>query len=154
MQQSKGLQWMHGRSEKAKNEDPTPTLPLDLIGLGTGSTPTGDDVLLGIIVGMSLFEPVDDRARGVLAQLHAGIRETAHARTPLPSAQILLTACDRSFAEPLLALLNSLASSNTPKDNLLERTERVAQLGHHSGLAILAGLVPALDGHSMFHFGA
>ncbi|HDL86105.1 MAG TPA: DUF2877 domain-containing protein [Candidatus Acetothermia bacterium] len=133
-------------------ESKDPMVLLDLIGLGAGSTPTGDDVLLGIIAGMSLFEPVDDRARGVLAQLRVGIRETAHARTPLPSAQMLLSACARSFPAPLLALLEALTSPNTSEDDLRERAEHVARLGHRSGLAITSGLTGSLHTHIMLHF--
>ena len=118
--------------------DPGPLL--DLIGLGAGSTPSGDDVLVGILAGLSLIESVDDQVKEPLAQLRTGIRETARALTPLPSAQMLLAACDLSFAEPLLALIKSLTPEGTSEDDLLKRAERVTQLGHYSGLAILLGL--------------
>ncbi|HHR85759.1 MAG TPA: DUF2877 domain-containing protein [Candidatus Acetothermia bacterium] len=70
-------------------------------------------------------------------------------RTPLPSAQMLHAACDRSFPEPILALLGSLTYEGASKEEILESAERVAQLGHHSGLAILSGLTKSLRVHVM-----
>jgi len=113
---------------------------LDLIGLGGGSTPSGDDVLVGLLAGMSLFEHVDDRTAKNLFSLRSGIRGTLANRTSLSSGQMLLAACDRSFPDPILALLGSLTYEGASKEEILESAERVAQLGHHSGLAMLLGL--------------
>jgi len=124
------------------HETGDPGALLGLIGFGAGSTPTGDDVLVGILAGISLFEGLGDRVEEALAQLRTGIQGTARVRTPLPSAQMLLAACGRSFPEPLLGLLGALASSSS-EDDLLERAERVARLGHHSGIAILSGPIAA-----------
>lgn len=121
-----------------------PEVLLDLIGLGAGSTPTGDDFLIGILAGMSLFERADGRTAEALSLLRSGIRETAGSRTPLPSAQMLISACDRSFAEPILALLEGLTSPAIPVDGIAKRAGRVAQLGDRSGGAILSGLAEVL----------
>jgi len=117
-----------------------PTVLVNLIGLGAGSTPSGDDVLVGIIAGLSFFENMDDKVREALSQLRSGVQEVARGRTSLPSAQMLLSACDSAFAEPILALLKSLGSAVTSEDELLDKAEHIAQLGHHSGIAILSGL--------------
>jgi len=69
----------------------------------------------------------------------------------LPSTQMLHAACERSFGEPILALLGGPTSSSS-KDALLERAERVIQLGHHSGIAVLSGLAKSLCAHVMLHF--
>ncbi len=122
------------------HETGDPAVLLDLMGLGAGSTPSGDDVLLGIIAGTSLFEHTDDQAREGLAQLRARVHETAHIRTPLPSAQMLFAACDRSFPEPTLVLLESLTLSSASEESISETAKRVAQLGNYSGLSILTGL--------------
>lgn len=122
------------------HESSDPVVLLDLIGLGAGSTPSGDDILVGIIAAMFLFEHAADQARGALAQLSTGIQDTVRARTPLPSAQMLLAACDRSFPKPILALLKSLTSEDAYEDDLVEKADRVFQLGHHSGLAMLLGM--------------
>jgi len=130
--------------------DPGPLL--DLIGLGAGSTPSGDDVLVGILAGMSLFEVVDDQVKEPLAQLRTGIRETARALTSLPSAQMLLASCDWSFPEPILALLVGFTSRSISGSELLERAKNVAQLGHHSGVAIISGLTSVVRDHTMLDF--
>jgi len=113
---------------------------LDLIGLGAGSTPSGDDVLVGILAGMSLFEAVDPKSEEASSALRAVIRDNVQGRTPLPSAQMLLTACDRSFPEPIFALIKSLTREGTSEHVFVEKAQLVAQLGHYSGLAILLGL--------------
>ncbi len=78
------------------HESGDPRMLFELIGLGAGATPSGDDVLVGIVAGLSLFESADDRVEEAMFQLRSGIQKTAHARTPLPSAQMLHAACDRS----------------------------------------------------------
>ena len=133
------------------HESNNPTVLLALIGLGAGSTPSGDDVLVGIIAAMSLFEHVYDQAKEALALLRTGIQDTARARTALPSAQMLLAACSDAFPEPIIALLESIAAINTSEDALLESAAHVSQLGHHSGLAILSGLmVASTHSHAVF----
>ena len=121
-----------------------PKVLLGLIGVGAGSTSSGDDVLVGILAGMHLLEDVDNQTIEVLRQLRAGIQRIAGTRTPLPSAQMLLASCDRTFPEPLLALLKGFASSSISEERILETAESVAQLGHYSGLAMLTGLTNSI----------
>lgn len=117
-----------------------PNILLDLIGLGSGSTPSGDDALVGILAGISLFENVEPLTSDRLDQLRISIRRSVGGRTPFPSAQMLLAACERTFDEPILKLVAGLTSPNIQENNLLEKADRVFQLGHHSGLAMLLGL--------------
>ena len=124
---------------------------LDLIGLGAGSTPSGDDVLVGILAGLSILEKVSRKEMQQLVWLHSGIQARVKSRTPLPSAQMLLAACEQSFGEPILDLLTDLTAVDTPGDKLLQGAERVAQLGHQSGLAILLGLTKSLRVHVMLY---
>jgi len=124
---------------------------LDLIGLGAGSTPSGDDVLVGIIAGISLFENVEPLKSDRLDQLRISIRRSVRGRTPFPSAQMLLAACELTFDEPILKLVAGLTSPNIQENNLLEKADRVFQLGHHSGLAILLGLTKSLRVHVMLY---
>jgi len=121
------------------HESKDPAILLELIGLGAGSTPSGDDVLVGLIAGMSVFERVDYQVKEALPLLRSGIQKTARARTSLSSSQMLLSACDCSFPDPILALLESLAFQSNAYD-LMETITHVSQLGHHSGIAILSGL--------------
>ncbi|HHK67107.1 MAG TPA: DUF2877 domain-containing protein [Candidatus Acetothermia bacterium] len=70
--------------------------------------------------------------------------ETIIGLTFATSAQTLLAASDRSFTEPIFALLIGLTPAGISEDGLLEKAKRVARLGHHSGLAILSGLAGSL----------
>ena len=125
------------------HESGDPRMLFDLIGLGAGATPSGDDVLVGLLAGLSLLKGEDSKCEEVLTHLHVVISDTARSHTPLPSAQMLLAACEGAFPEPLLTLLEHLASSNTLHSVIIERSARVAELGHHSGLAIILGLARA-----------
>ena len=58
---------------------------LDLIGLGVGSTPSGDDVLVGILAGLSILEKVSRKEMQQLVRLRSGIQARVKSRTPLPS---------------------------------------------------------------------
>jgi len=124
---------------------------LDLIGLGAGSTPSGDDVLVGILAGLYVIEGGDLESEEVLPHLRTVVCSNVRGRTPLPSAQMLLVACEQSFGEPILDLLTDLTAVDTPGDKLLQGAERVAQLGHQSGLAILLGLTKSLRVHVMLY---
>ena len=125
-----------------KTEDPE--VPLDLIGLGAGSTPSGDDVLVGILAGLSILEKVSRKEMQQLVRLHSGIQARVKSRTPLPSAQMLLAACEQSFGEPILEFIEEITLSTTSEGGLLEKIRSVYQLGHHSGYSILLGLLVSL----------
>jgi hypothetical protein len=124
---------------------------LDLIGLGAGSTPSGDDILIGILAGLSILKKVSRKEMQQLGRLRSGIHARVKSRTPLPAEQILLAACEQSFGEPILDLLTDLTAVDTLGDELLQGAARVAQLGHQSGLAILLGLTKSLRVHVMLY---
>ena len=124
---------------------------LDLIGLGAGSTPSGDDILVGILAGLSILKKVSRKEMQQLVRLRSGIQPRVKGRTPLPSAQMLLAACEQSFGKSILDLLTDLTAVDTPGDKLLQEAKRVAQLGHQSGLAILLGLTKSLHVHVMLY---
>lgn len=120
-----------------------PSALLELVGLGSGATPSGDDILVGFIAGLSVFEGGDSRLLSYLDGLRTDIRNRAASRTALPSAQMLFAACDRTFAEPILELLSGLTDETTEEDEIRDRIARVAQLGHRSGTDVLRGLETA-----------
>ncbi len=124
---------------------------LDLIGLGAGSTPSGDDVLVGILAGLYVIEGGDSESEEALSNLHAVISANVSGRTPLPSAQMLLAACERSFGEPILEFIEKITLSTTSEDSLLEKIRSVYQLGHHSGHSILLGLHISLRNRTTHH---
>lgn len=126
-----------------KTEDPE--VLLDLIGLGAGSTPSGDDVLVGILAGLSIFGGRSSRSDKVLAHLRAGISDNARGRTPLPSAQMLLAACSDAFPELVVELSSALLQPGVSGEMIEELVKRISQIGHHSGIAMLSGLIEAFS---------
>ncbi len=96
--------------------------PLPLCGLGPGSTPLGDDLMVGVLAGLWRVAPhlVPD-----LGDLRS--------RTTPTSAEMLRHATANAFPEPLAELVNRLDATKPPVQPLLE-------LGASSGAAMLAGL--------------
>jgi hypothetical protein len=123
-----------------------------LIGLGAGATPSGDDVLVGILAGLSILEKVSRKEMQQLVRLRSGIQAGGRSCTPLPSAQMLLAACERSFGEPILEFIEEITLSTTSEDPLLEKIRSVYQLGHHSGHSMLLGLHILLRNRITYHY--
>ncbi|MGB2983723.1 MAG: DUF2877 domain-containing protein, partial [Candidatus Bipolaricaulia bacterium] len=113
-----------------------------LIGLGAGSTPSGDDALVGILAGLTSNASLLGETR--LVQLRYAVRKALAAlSTPLGSAQMIAAAIDRLFPEPLLDLVTALGHSKT-SDVLRQAIDRVVGLGASSGRSMLVGLLASL----------
>ena len=109
------------------------TAAVELLGLGFGLTPSGDDFALGVISILNLLG-----------------KDTTHLRRSIEeydyplSRTMLLDAIDGFYSEPLYFFLDSLSHgipSKTVIANLLET-------GHSSGSDILAGVYYALSQES------
>ncbi len=103
---------------------------LGLLGLGKGLTPSGDDVLAGLIYGLR-HSPVRDRSAVVyLAQL---LKENAHRLTNAVSADYLCAiAGDQPFERLADAWRNPLCCG-----------PRLMEIGSNSGREMLLGLIIA-----------
>jgi len=117
---------------------------LDLVGLGTGSTPGGDDVLVGVLAGYAAFERISDEAKASLFGLRVLSLAAEYQKTSLPSAQMLAAAADGLFSEPVLEALSALASEFDRDVRPASRS--LASQGATSGLEMLAGILQALEG--------
>ena len=115
----------------------------DLIGLGAGSTPAGDDVLVGLIVGLTALENVAHEAKAALRGLRLAPRE-ARSLTSLASAQMIGAALEGSSLEPLRDLVERLGSEAASDSDVRHAAHRVASLGATSGRMMLQGLAAAL----------
>ena len=73
-------------------------------GLCPGAPFAGDDVLIGILAGLSIVEGGDSGSEEVFSNLRTGIKDAARGRTPVPSGQRLLAAYERSFGEQIIGL--------------------------------------------------
>jgi len=110
---------------------------VDLIGLGSGSTPSGDDYLVGLLAGL---EATTHPARDAIA---GAIVVAAPTRTTAIGAAMLGHATRGAFAERLHDVLVALAAGRT--DGLTTAIERAMAYGATSGSDTLVGLFCALE---------
>jgi hypothetical protein len=110
--------------------------PVDLLGLGPGLTPSGDDLLCGALVALHAIARVD-----AARDLYAAIVKATPASTSLLSWASLQAAAGGQGGEPLHALVIGLLD-NRRIDRELEDLSRV---GHTSGWDALAGATMVLQ---------
>lgn len=112
---------------------------LSLIGLGEGSTPMGDDLLVGLIVGLSIERPGwAKRVRDAIPSL-----TVLSARTTLPSVVALSSAAHGQVFSLINETVRWLSAPNAEDE---ESVLLLAQRGQTSGLDLLAGLVMGATG--------
>lgn len=113
-------------------EDAGEDFALELIGRGPGLTPSGDDVLAGLLLGA--------RAFGVrLDRLAAAVDLQADARTTALSARLLRHAIDGECVPEVATLLAALPAGCAA----CPAVGAVLRLGHTSGAALAHGIVVA-----------
>lgn len=110
---------------------------IELIGLGIGLTPSGDDYLVGLLAGL---EATLDPARHELA---AAIATHAPGRTTAIGAAALDHATQGAFGERLHEVLVAVATGRL--DDLAGPIERAMAYGATSGSDTLVGLLSAVD---------
>jgi hypothetical protein len=108
-----------------------------LVGAGMGLTPSGDDALCGVLLGLRLA------GRAPLRRiLWAAVAPRLGSTTSLSAA--LLTEAAAGYAVPEVArLLAALAAGD--QDGVRTAALAVRTIGHTSGRDLLGGLVGALD---------
>jgi len=114
----------------------------EMAGLGQGLTPSGDDFLAGVYAAL-LF-----RGRSGLAAAFASqeIEAAAHAASRLTtgfSGFLMTNAAAGLVAKPLADWLDAVHRGDAPLAESL--VERIAGLGHTSGLDCLAGMVLSIQ---------
>ncbi|MCX6094066.1 MAG: DUF2877 domain-containing protein [Candidatus Bipolaricaulota bacterium] len=124
-----------------------PSLLANLVGLGSGSTPSGDDVLVGILAGLTALSGISAAGQELetLRQDLAGVS----LRTHPASRQMLAAAADGSFPEPLVDLVSALGDAE-PGEKLAAAAARVLALGATSGRSFLAGVLASLGQSRQF----
>jgi len=110
---------------------------VDLVGLGTGLTPSGDDYLVGMLAGL---EATGHPAHRPIA---AAIAASAAGRTTAIGAAMLAHAARGAFTERLHDVLVALAIGRP--DGLRTAMARAMAYGATSGSDTLVGLFGALD---------
>jgi hypothetical protein len=116
-------------------DDPRAVLQasLPLIGLGSGLTPSGDDVAGAALFGRCVVAPRDARWRALGARLAREVRQRSH---PVSAALFADLARGQSF-EPLHAMAEALAAGESGA--ALEAARGLVAIGHSSGWDMLAG---------------
>ena len=110
-----------------------------LLGLGTGLTPEGDDYVAGAVAAMRTLGPAvgDSAAAEMLEATAAPLAELASARTTTFSAALITSAQRGEVAAPVGDFLRAL-SGRGDVDSAYAALSRV---GHTSGPALAAGIV-------------
>ena len=114
---------------------------LGLVGLGIGSTPAGDDLLVGLLAGLLAQSVVSRSARRQYSAL-AGrlLAENGFSETARGSRQALRAAAEGCFAHPVIELVFGSAEHSIDADTLQARRVDLTDLGCSSGRAMLLGL--------------
>ena len=120
---------------------------VELVGRGSGSTPAGDDVLLGMLAALSALSTSSHQSRLELAALQGELHSVdLFKKTTLSSAQMLNAAMSGSFPAPLCALVTDLKRPDIEDCELQQSIDRVLGLGATSGWFFLIGFMTAIRG--------
>jgi hypothetical protein len=114
-----------------------------LVGLGEGLTPSGDDVLVGVLAGIDATLEVSGAAAALRERLCAEL-ERGTTRTTRLAAQMLDAAAAGFYAEPVLGLLQTLALPRPGAKALNQAIADLLTVGHRSGADTLRGIGAAL----------
>jgi hypothetical protein len=110
----------------------------DLIGLGPGLTPAGDDFIIGVLAGLTVMAR-SPRQHDFLSALRMEVAALAGATTPI-SRQHLTDACNLMFSERLSDVCVAIASGGSPSELKSLLAAQVA-VGATSGADAAAGLI-------------
>jgi hypothetical protein len=111
---------------------------LDLLGLGPGLTPSGDDVLCGMFVALHAVGQA-----GMAAELYAALAAAAPTATSPISAAFLRAAAEGLGCEALHAAIAAVLEGQA--DAVSDRAEALGRIGHTSGWDALAGAMLVLQ---------
>ena len=117
---------------------------LELIGLGPGLTPAGDDFVGGLLFAVQqLGRAYPERVRRNLVRRNAFL-ERARGATSQISFAILCDLAHGHGPEPMHALLLALLHGEEPV-RALSAAEAITRIGHTSGWDMLAGMLIGLS---------
>ena len=134
------------------------------LGLGKGLTPSGDDILVGLLAALDLLSGEGDESRSTQTETYSdtipppdeqgtgshsarlrknlvsALPASLRKHTTMLSAQMLEAAINGNYPESLVSLGDVLADSSD-EGKLIRAANAVAGLGHESGRAMLRGFV-------------
>ena len=112
--------------------------PVDLLGLGPGLTPSGDDVLCGMLVALHAVGQA-----GVAAELYGALAAAAPTATSPISGAFLRAAGEGLGCEALHAAIAAVLEGQA--DTVSDRAEALGRIGHTSGWDGMAGAMLVLQ---------
>jgi hypothetical protein len=126
-----------------------PVIPhhaLSLLGLGPGLTPSGDDVLVGLLAGLFVLghRIPGSPALDIIPLITDVVMDAAPARTTALSRTMLYYAAHGVAVEPLLDVLQAPFGQPAAEGNV-KGLHRLLSIGHSSGRDMLAGAMLALE---------
>ncbi|MCL4459441.1 MAG: DUF2877 domain-containing protein [Chloroflexi bacterium] len=113
------------------------SLASPLIGLGPGLTPSGDDVLTGLMATMYLVATHWGWQRGVIRAINHSLAAAVEGRTTIVSENQLRYAARGEVAE---AVLEVVLAALQARDDLEEKVAALLQVGASSGGDLLLGI--------------
>lgn len=112
-----------------------------LLGRGAGLTPSGDDVLVGLLGGCLA---TGQAAPDAVAELCALLERGGRSLTTDVSLEYLLYATRGKFAAPLRSLVDALTAGALDPVRVMRAANSLVGLGHTSGADALLGVLLAL----------
>ncbi len=114
-----------------------------LIGLGRGTTPSGDDMIHGCFIALNWLKQLELYAAEV-PQFSEKLLRHYQQKTTKMGVHMLSTGTQGQTPEPVLDYIKLLTSNNNFEvpsniDSISTPFERVSQMGHSTGLDILTG---------------
>lgn len=114
---------------------------IDIIGIGPGLTPSGDDFLIGFISVLFTIEPNRKIIKSLREEFLAGISNSVN-KTTFLSKEFLLYSLKGEFCEIFHNFYISLKNNKT--DEIINSTVKIIRLGHSSGSDTLSGIITGL----------
>lgn len=111
----------------------------ELVGLGTGLTPTGDDLLVGYLAGLWCTVQEDTDRRDFVARLGWAIIDLSQGTNDI-SRTYLFHAAQGQVSSHLLELARAIGDGGET-DRLIKIAEVAMQMGHTSGMDAVTGLM-------------
>lgn len=112
----------------------------NLLGVGPGLTPLGDDLILGMLLALNRGKG-EILSKSYLSKLNQAVIDLALDKTTRLSFSLLVCAADGSADERLLKIFDGLLFGREIKDKELLQ---MLMWGSTSGFAVLAGMILAL----------
>jgi hypothetical protein len=122
-----------------------------LLGLGFGSTPSGDDFLCGFLLALHLLQNSNQFQlvgfdSSFFVQYEESLKQLLYCKNPTTaiSKQFLTLGCEGLFSQSLVLLAKSFVYPQTNENQFIASLQVLSKMGHSSGYDTTTGLLLAL----------